>query len=184
MKVKDMDILQHNLGKSKQKSFLTYPEKLKFDPRPTTEREISESWKQSFLSGVRTTLPKATFNISFSLPQCEDIPPSLEDIAREVNSCSDNSNVNNLFTSKLSFNDAHIDKLEKATRNQVIYRNRLKQVTYRNRLKPVKCRLHLYYWVSVNLKNWKILNQWMEKKKWEVCCWKLYENWGKEALKH
>ena len=40
MKVKDMDILQHNLGKSKQKSFLTYPEKLKFDPRPTTEREI------------------------------------------------------------------------------------------------------------------------------------------------
>ena len=60
MKVKDTDILQRNLGKSKQKSFLTYPEKLKFDPRPTTEREISESRKQSFLSGVRTTLTKAT----------------------------------------------------------------------------------------------------------------------------
>ena len=43
MKVKDMDISHHNLGKSKQKSFLTYPEKLKFDPRPNTEREISES---------------------------------------------------------------------------------------------------------------------------------------------
>ena len=118
MKVKDMDILQHNLGKSKQKSFLTYPEKLKFDPRPTTEREISESRKKSFLSGVRTTLPKAKLNISFSLPQCEDIPPSLEDIAQEVNSCSDNSNVNNLFTSKLSFNDSQIHELEKETRNQ------------------------------------------------------------------
>ena len=99
MKVKGMDILQHNLGKSKQKSFLTYPKKLKFDPRPTTEREISESRKQSFLSGVRTTLPKATISISFSLPQCEVIPPSLEDIAQEINSCSDNSNVNNLFKS-------------------------------------------------------------------------------------
>ena len=112
---------------AQQKSFLTYPEKLKFDPRPTTEREISESQKQSFLSGVHITLPKATLNISFSLS-----PPSLEDIAQEVNSCSDNSNVNNLFTSKLSFNDGQIDELEKATRNQVIYRNRLKQVTYRN----------------------------------------------------
>ena len=100
---------------------MTYPEKLKFDPRPTTEREISESRKQSFLSGVRTTLPKATLNISFSLPQCEDIPPSLEDIAEEVNSCSDNSNVNNLFTSKLSFNDSQIHELEKATRiNQIL----------------------------------------------------------------
>ena len=113
MKVKDMDILQHNLGKSKQKSFLTYPEKLKFDPRPTTEKEISESQKQSFLSGVRTTLPKATLNISFNLS-----PPSLEDIAQEVNSCSGNSNVNNLFASKLLFNDCQINELEKATRNQ------------------------------------------------------------------
>ena len=29
----------------------------------------------------------------------------------------------------------------------------------RNRLKPVKYRVNLYYWVLLNLKNWKILNQ-------------------------
>ena len=39
MKVKYMDILQHNLGKSKQTGFSTYPEKIKFDPRGTTERQ-------------------------------------------------------------------------------------------------------------------------------------------------
>ena len=133
---------------------MTYPEKLKFDPRPTTEREISESQKQSFLSGVHITLPKATLNISFSLS-----PPSLEDIAQEVNSCSDNSNVNNLLASKLLFNDCQIHELEKATRNQSnsqIWRLQTKgqvtasrfhevdkkmQVIYRNRLKPVKCRV-------------------------------------------
>ena len=97
---------------------MTYPEKIKFDPKRTTDREISESRKQSFLSGVLTTLPKATINIFFSLSPCEDIAPSLEYIAQEVNSCSNNSNVNNLFTSKLSFNDSQILELEKATRNQ------------------------------------------------------------------
>ena len=149
MKVKDMDILQHNLGKSKQKSFLKYPEKLRpTNPRPTTEREISEFRKQSFLSGVRTTLPKATLNISFSLPQCEDIPPSLEDIAQEVDSCRDKSNVNNLFTSKLSFNDSQIHELEKATRNQSnsqIWRLQRKGRVTASRFHEVdkKCKLYI-----------------------------------------
>ena len=118
VKVKVMDILQDCLGKSKQKSFLTYSEKLKFDPRPTTKKEISEYRKQLFLSEVRTILQKTALNISLNLPQCEDIPPCLEDIAQGVNSCSGNSNVNNIFASEFSSNDSHIHKLEKTTRNQ------------------------------------------------------------------
>lgn len=48
-----MDILQHNLEKSKQKGFFyIYPAKFEFIHKLTTERDISESWKQSFLPGV------------------------------------------------------------------------------------------------------------------------------------
>ena len=87
---------------------MTRPEKIKFDPRPTTELEISESRKQQFLSVLRTTLPKATLHISFSLPYCEDIPPCLKDKAQEVNSCRDKSNGNGLFTSMLLLNYSQI----------------------------------------------------------------------------
>ena len=64
MKIKDMQLLQHNVGKQEKKKNLMYQEKSNFDPRPTSEREISDSSKLSFLSEVRNLLPKATLNIS------------------------------------------------------------------------------------------------------------------------
>ena len=68
MKIKDMQLLQHDVGKQEKTKNLMYQEKLNFDPRPTSEREISDSSKLSFLSEVRNILPKATLNISVNLP--------------------------------------------------------------------------------------------------------------------
>ena len=84
MTIKDMELLQHNVGKQEKKKKLMYEGKSNVDSIPRSKREISDSSKLSFLSEVLNILPKATLNVSVSLPQCENIPPSLEDIAAYV----------------------------------------------------------------------------------------------------
>ena len=60
MKIKDMQLLQHNVGKLEKRKTLMDQEKSNFDPRPKSEREISDSSKLYFLSEVCNILPKAT----------------------------------------------------------------------------------------------------------------------------
>ena len=133
-------------------------EKSNFDPRPTSEKKISDSCKLYFLSEVRNILPKATLNISVILPQCKDIHPSLEDIAADVMENCTNDQIDS-FNSKMSFSDSQIHELEKATRNQSNSNNwwsqrkerippsrfheinQKMQMLYKNYLKPVKCRM-------------------------------------------
>ena len=111
-----MQLLQHNVGK-REETKLMNQEKSNFDPRPTSEKNISDSCKLYFLSEVRNILPKATLNISAILPQCKDIHPSLEDIAADVMENCTNDQIDS-FNSKMSFSDSQIHELEKATRNQ------------------------------------------------------------------
>ena len=66
---------------------------------------------------MRNVLPKATLNISVNLLQCEDIPPSLEDIAADVTENCTNDRIDS-FNSKLSFSDSQNHELEKVTKNQ------------------------------------------------------------------
>lgn len=129
MKIKDMDIQEYNKEKMKKKEGqkkpstpLNYSEKRDFDPRPESERIVSEERKQGFLTKVREVLPKAVIiNTSFVLPECYDAPPSLHDIASTVHSklpSGSKEDITQLFIEQLSFNDAQILELEKVTRDQ------------------------------------------------------------------
>ena len=156
-KIEGKQLLQHNVGK-REKTKLMNQEKSNFDPRPTSEKNISDSCKLYFLSEVRNILPKATLNISAILPQCKDIHPSLEDIAADVMENCTNDQIDS-FNSKMSFSDSQIHELEKATRNQSNSKNwwsqrkeritpsrfheinQKMQMLYENYLKPVKCRM-------------------------------------------
>ena len=80
MKIKDMDIQEldkDNMEKKKEQKKpstpLNYSEKRDFDPRPESERIVTEEQKQGFLTKVREVLPNAVVNISFAPPECYDV---------------------------------------------------------------------------------------------------------------
>ena len=92
------------------------------------------------------------------MPQCEDNPPSLEDIAADVTENCTTDRIDS-FNSKLSFSDSLIHELEKSRKHQSSFHNwwsqrkgcitasrfhefnQKVQTLYKNCLKPVKCRI-------------------------------------------
>ena len=126
MKIKDMDIREHNSEneekkKKKEHAPLTYNEKRSYDPRPQPDRQVSDSRKVAFLDRVREILPKSVINISHAPPEHLDVPRPLTEIANSVvDTLPDGSqeDVMKLFSEQLSFNDDQIKELEKMTRNQ------------------------------------------------------------------
>ena len=164
MKVKDMDILQHNLGKSKQKSFLTYPEKLKFDPRPTTEREIPYVNLENSHSCLEVLPPyqrppHSIFPLVYPSVRTSHLLLKIQ--PRKLIVAVTVLTIYLLQSFNLMISQIH--ELEKATRNQSNSQiwglqkkgwvtasrfhkvDKKMQVICRNRLKPVKYRVNLYY---------------------------------------
>ena len=126
MKIKDMDIREHNREneekkKKKEHAPLTYNEKRSYDPHPQPDRQVSDSRKVAFLCRVREILPKSIINISHVPPEHLDVPRPLTEIANSViDTLPDGSqeDVMKLFSEQLSFNDDQIKELEEMTRNQ------------------------------------------------------------------
>ena len=126
MKIKDMDIREHNREneekkKKKEHAPRTYNEKRSYDPRPQPDRQVSDSWKVAFLGRVREILPKSIINISHAPPEHLDVPRPLTEIANSViDTLLDGSQeyVMKSFSEQLSFNDDQIKELEKMTQNQ------------------------------------------------------------------
>lgn len=160
MKVKDMNIVEHNRSKRKEQTkFLNYKEKLEYDPRPESMREVLDEDKNAFLAKVREIVPKATINTAFTPPTDSDIPSSLIDIATAIKNTAADTDKVNMFGEKLSFNDDQLHELEKATRRQSNSRHwwdqRKGRITasrfhevhqkvnmlHKNRAKPVKCKV-------------------------------------------
>ena len=159
MKVKHMEIIEHNKSKDKvQKKFLTYQEKREFDPRSESNREVSEEAKCSFLAKARVTVPKASLNILFTPPPDKNVPLPLVDIAANVIKSAPKDLID-AFLKELSFNDSQLLELEKSTRSQSnstswwdqrkgrITASRFHtvhqkmQILYKNRQKSVKCKV-------------------------------------------
>ena len=139
MKIKDMDIQEHNKDKMEKKKEqkkpstpLNYSEKRDFDPRPESERIITEERKQGFLTKVREAPPNAVVNIYFAPPECYDVAPTLHEIASTVHSIlprGSKEDITQLFIEHLSFNDSQIQELEKVTRDQFCWEQRIYRIT-------------------------------------------------------
>ena len=126
MKIKDMDIREHNkenevTKKKKDHAPLTYNEKRSYDPRPESDRQVCESRKVHFRESIRDILPASVINISYAPPENLDVPRSLTEIANSVRDNLPNGSqddVTKYFSDQLSFNDDQIRELEKITRSQ------------------------------------------------------------------
>ena len=119
-KVKDMVITEKNHQCVDYKKCADYKEKYGLDPRPETQRNVSESEKVLFIDSVRKHLPKAVINCCYLPPLHEDAPPPLQIFADSVqDGMQDNSqDVIDRFANCLTLNDRQIHELEKFTRNQ------------------------------------------------------------------
>ena len=53
MKIKDMNIVEHNQEKQNKQRIVNYKEKQSFDPRPESQRIVSEIWKEDFLQNIK-----------------------------------------------------------------------------------------------------------------------------------
>ena len=76
------------------------------------------------------TVPDAVISISYKPPAEENVPPSLQEIGEILIDKHPNENEDKLismFSEKLSFNDASLQELEKATRGQTGQRTWVEQ---------------------------------------------------------
>ena len=69
MKVKNMEIVQHNQKKQTKKSTVSYKEKVEFDPRPECHKTVCDKRRKTFLGEVRKILPNAVVLKSFQSPK-------------------------------------------------------------------------------------------------------------------
>ena len=74
-RIKDMKLQAYKLGRPTSSHSLNGTLEQDFDARPLPMRNISEEDKQIFLVSVRKSLPDAVFNITYSPPSGEDVPP-------------------------------------------------------------------------------------------------------------
>ena len=84
MKIKDMNIVEHNQEKQNKQKIVNYKEKQSFDPRPESQRIVSEKWKEDFLQNIKSVLPTAVINTCFFPPVHQDIPSPLPALAQNV----------------------------------------------------------------------------------------------------
>lgn len=120
-KVKDMNFESHKRGNPTPKFSINGNVKRNFDPRPSIHKDISDMQKEQFLQSVRQLVPDAVINISYKPPVEEDVPPPLPELAELLIDKHADENEDNLivmFSEQLSFNDASLKELEKATRGQ------------------------------------------------------------------
>ena len=85
-RLQDMVIVEHVRSNANPKFAINNNTKRSFDPRPSTQRCVSEGCKQCFLSKIKETLSGAVINILHPPTPSEDLPAPLCDLATEVSS--------------------------------------------------------------------------------------------------
>ena len=85
MKIKDMDIQEHNCEKENKQYEINNNVKKYFDRRIESGRDVTKEQICNFLLKILDVAPNAVLNISFMPTACYDVLPSITDIALTVN---------------------------------------------------------------------------------------------------